>query len=76
MRSNCVNRQGEAIGFIVDRQLHRGGIDVAFFLVATHVQIPVRASVGQAVNQGRDSRGKLKMIGFVGREQRIKIAIR
>src|SRR5208337_3541626 len=47
-----VDRQRIAIDLVIHGQLHRG-IDVALFLVATHVYVPVGASVGQAVNQVR-----------------------
>src|SRR5262249_7933496 len=43
---NGIDRKAEAINFIVHRQLHRS-IDVAFLLVAPHMQALVLASVGE-----------------------------
>jgi hypothetical protein len=46
-----VDRQAEAINFIVDGKFHRS-IDIALFLVTPYVEVRmVRATVGQAVNQ-------------------------
>ena len=46
-----VDGQAEAIGLVVDGQLHRR-VDVALFLVPAHVHVPVVLSaVGQAVDQ-------------------------
>ena len=61
-----VDRKAEAIGFIVHRQLHRG-VDVAFLLVAAHVQLTVLASISQAVNQPRISM-EVEDDGLVNRE--------
>ena len=52
---NCVDRQTEAVGFVVDRQFHRR-IDVPFFLVAAHMQVLVIGTpVGQSVGEPRIS---------------------
>src|SRR4051812_48435591 len=69
-----VNRQSEAIDFVVDGQLHRR-IDVAAFFVAAHVQVPVIcAAVSQPVNQPGVT-VKVKDDRLIGGEQAVEIAI-
>ena len=69
-----VDGQAEAIGLVVDGQLHRR-VDVAFLLVSAHVQRLVLAGVGQAVNQPGIS-VEVEDDRLVGSEQRIEIRIR
>ena len=71
---NSVDRQGEAINFIVNGQFHRG-VDVPVFLVATHVQVPVGAGVGQAVNEVGIAM-EVEDDRLVGREERIEVPVR
>src|SRR3974390_1502152 len=48
-----IDRQAEAIGFVVYRQFHRR-IDIALLLVAAHMKIDmIRAPVGEAMDQPR-----------------------
>src|SRR5262249_38188943 len=49
---NGVDRDAEAVDFIVHCEFHRR-VDVAFLLVTTHVQALVVTGIGKAVNQPR-----------------------
>src|SRR5271169_3713305 len=70
-----VNRKTEAVGLVVDRELH-WRIDVAFFLVAAHVQVlVVGAPVGQPVDQPRVS-VKIEDDRFISGEQGVKVLVR
>src|SRR5262249_25179973 len=71
---NDVDRDAEAVDFIVHRQLHRR-VDVALLLVATHVQALVVAGVGKAVNQPGIT-VEVEDDGFVDSEEGIKVRIR
>src|SRR5579871_5490501 len=69
-----VDGKAEAVGFVVDRQLHRR-IDVTFFLVAAHMQVlVVSAPVGQSMDQPRISM-EIEDDRLVRREQGVEVLI-
>ena len=69
-----VDRQGEAVDLIVDGEFH-GRVDIAFFLVPAHVQIPViGAAVGQAMNQPGIT-VEIEDDGFVDCKETVEITI-
>src|SRR5215469_2116931 len=71
---NGINRNREAIDFVVHRQLH-GSVDVAFLFVAAHVQILIIPRISEAMNQPGIS-VEVENDRFVRSEQRIKVAVR
>src|ERR1700685_620666 len=69
-----VDREIEAIHLIQDGQLQRS-IDVAFFLISTHVNVLViRAPIAELVNERR-VRVEVENDRFVGGEKRIEVAV-
>jgi len=71
---NGVDGEAEAVGLIVNCQLH-GSVDVSLLLVTTHVQVPVIcAAVSETVNQPRIAM-EVENDWPVGCEERIKVRI-
>ena len=69
-----VNRQVEAIDLVEDGELERS-VDVAFFLVAAHVDVAVIcAAVREFVNE-RGVGVEIENDGLIGGEKRIEIAV-
>src|SRR3984885_3177899 len=70
-----VNREIEAIHLIENGQLQRR-VDVAFFLISTHVNVlVVRAPIAKLVDQRR-VRVEVEDDRLVGGEKRIEVAVR